>query len=191
MRERGSSLEHDDAARHLIGSQLPPREGQQRIRINGVPRSRDDGGGGGDDIFAPAGPGQADHETSASPGKPARTSSASVGEMLNPPVMMSSLIRSRIVTKWPLSTGDDVAGAEPAALEEGVFGFLRPVPVPREYLGAADEQFVFLTGGAVKGDVLRVHHADVGEGEGPATVPGFRLAPIGFPSAMGDVSVSP
>ena len=54
----GKFVEHHHAARHLVGGQVLPSKGQQRIRIHGGSRSWHDRG---HHILAAAWPGQPDH----------------------------------------------------------------------------------------------------------------------------------
>ena len=83
--------------------------------------------------------------TSATPSKPRSVSSTSVGDTLKPPVMMSSLMRSTIVTKPSSSIVHDVAGAEPA-VDEDLGGLLGLVPVAANTCGPAHDQLAGLAG---------------------------------------------
>src|SRR5581483_2191653 len=78
--------------------------------------------------------------------------------------------------------GDDVAGEQPPAGEDGG-RLLRPVPVPRHHLRPANVELAGLADADLAGAGLEVDHADLGRGEGQADGAEAALAVAGV--AMG------
>ena len=145
----GASMHHGNAARHFVGGQVLPGKRQQAVRVRRGP-GRDDGG---DHFFASSGSGQSDDADFRNPGERGETSSTSAGrdveasrddQLLDPVPDGHEVV---VVHR------DDVAGPEPAALQQRPLGLLRPVPVAGEDLGAATRSSPSSPGARSRGNV--------------------------------------
>ncbi len=181
-------VDHDHAARHLVGRQTRFAEIADGVGFDLDALAQDDRRG---DVSPPLDLGSATTAAPAMSGWEVSTSSTSLGETLKPPVMMISFSRSTMVTKPSGETEAMSPVRSPSAVEERGRRVGRPVPVPLEHLRTAQEELSGLAQGEVDGRVVGVDHPISVLGNGTPTVPGRREGPIGLPSATGDDSVMP